>query len=136
MKTSILSYIVTLVAFTGIDFIWLSKMGNTVYRPVLGDMALPDFRPIPGVAFYLIYAAGVVAFAVQPALAAGQWKVALFNGALFGFCAYATYDLTNQATLKNWSTFLSLVDMSWGCVLTAVSASLAFLIVSFFTRSV
>jgi uncharacterized membrane protein len=135
MKTSILSYVIVLIAFTGIDFVWLSKMGNAVYRPVLGDMALQDFRPVPGVVFYLIYAVGAVAFAVQPALAGGQWKIAFFNGALFGFCAYATYDLTNQATLKNWSTFLSVLDMGWGCVLTAVSATLTFFIVSFFTRS-
>jgi uncharacterized membrane protein len=134
MKTNLISYAITLIIFTGIDFVWLSKMGNTVYRPVLGDMALESFRPIPGVVFYLIYAVGVVAFAVQPALATGLWKTALFNGALFGFCAYATYDLTNQATLKNWSTFLSLVDIGWGCVLTAVSATIVFLIVSLFTR--
>jgi uncharacterized membrane protein len=135
MKSNILSYVITLVVFTGIDFVWLSRMGNSVYRPILGDMALDTFRPVPALAFYLIYAFGVVAFAVHPALASGQWKIALINGALLGFCAYATYDLTNQATLKNWSTFLSLIDTGWGCLLTGVSATIAFFIVSLLMRS-
>jgi len=136
MKTSLISYIVTLVIFTGIDFIWLGRMGDIVYRPVMGNMALEGFRAAPAVVFYLIFAAGVVYFAVSPALASGQWQTALLKGALFGFFAYATYDLTNQATLKNWSTFLSFVDLGWGTVLTGVSATLSFLLVSFILRLV
>lgn len=134
MKTSLLSYIITLVIFTGIDFIWLGRMGDVVYRPVMGNMALEGFRAAPAVAFYLIFAAGVVYFAVSPALASGQWQTALVKGALLGFFAYATYDLTNQATLKNWTTFLSLIDLGWGTVLTGVSATLSFLLVSVLLR--
>ncbi len=136
MKTVILSYIVTLVIFTGIDFIWLGRMGDVVYRPVMGDMALEGFRAAPAIAFYLIFAAGVVYFAVSPALTSGQWQTALLKGALLGFFAYATYDLTNQATLKNWSTFLSLTDLTWGTVLTGVSATLSFFLVTFILRFV
>jgi uncharacterized membrane protein len=129
MKTLLISYIITLVIFTGIDFVWLGRMGDVIYRPVMGDMALEGFRAVPAVAFYLIFAAGVVYFAVSPALASNQWDIALVKGALLGFFAYATYDLTNQATLKNWSTFLSLADLSWGTVLTGVSATSSFFVV-------
>jgi uncharacterized membrane protein len=75
------------------------------------------------VAFYLVYIFGVLFFAVRPALAAGDWRVGLLNGALFGFFAYATYDLTNLATLKGWSLPVSLVDIAWGAVLSAIAAS-------------
>lgn len=125
MKTIALSYIVVLVVFIGLDFIWLGKAGDTIYRPAMGDMVLPGFRLAPAVAFYLLYVAGVVFFAVMPGLAAGGWQSAGLRGAFFGLCAYATYDLTNQATLKHWSTTLSLIDMSWGALLTGVAAAAA-----------
>ncbi len=70
------------------------------------------------VAFYLIYVLGIVVFAVWPALESGDWRTALMRGAAFGFFAYATYDLTNLATLKVWSLKISLIDMAWGTLLT------------------
>jgi len=129
MKSYLLAYFITLVVLAGIDFVWLSRMGDAVYRPIMGDMALAGFRIAPGVAFYLIYIVGVVYFAVAPALAGGGVTTAAVNGAILGLCAYGTYDLTNQATLKNWSTYLSVVDMAWGTALTAVSAAVACLAV-------
>ena len=128
VKTHVLAYVVTLFAMVGIDFLWLSRMGDAVYRPIMGDMALSGFRIAPGVLFYLIYVFGVVYFAVAPALAGGGASAAALKGAIFGLCAYGTYDLTNQATLKNWSTTLSAIDMGWGTVLTAASATLAYLV--------
>jgi uncharacterized membrane protein len=130
MKIYLFAYVVALVVMAGVDFVWLAKMGDAVYRPVLGDMALPGFRLAPGIAFYLIYVVGIVYFAVAPALAGGGFVVAARNGAIFGLCAYATYDLTNQATLKNWSTTLTAIDMAWGTVLTAFSAAVACAVVS------
>jgi uncharacterized membrane protein len=125
MKAHLLAYVITLIVLVGVDFVWLGRMGDAVYRPVMGDMALPGFRLAPGVVFYLIYVAGVVYFAVAPALSGGGVATAALNGAVLGLCAYGTYDLTNQATLKNWSTYLSAIDMAWGTALTAVSASIA-----------
>ena len=125
MKTYLIAYVVALVALVGIDFVWLGRMGDVVYRPVMGDMALSGFRIVPGIVFYLVYVMGVVYFAVAPALAGGGFLAAARNGAIFGLCAYGTYDLTNQATLKNWSTTLTLIDMGWGTLLTAVSAAIA-----------
>ena len=124
MKHLVLAYVVVLIAFVVGDFLWLSRAGNAIYRPAMGDMALPGFRPLPAIAFYLIYALGVVYFAVAPEGSVTGWLAAGTRGALFGLCAYATYDLTNQATLKHWSTALSLIDMAWGCLLTGAYAAL------------
>lgn len=122
IKVFVIAAIATLVVFVAIDFIWLTAMADKLYRPVLGDMLTAQFRPLPAVCFYLIYAAGLTFLAVRPGLAAGAAHVSLVHGAVVGFLAYATYDLTNQATLKNWSTLLTLADLAWGTVLSASAA--------------
>ena len=134
MKTLVIAYVTTLVAFGAIDVAWLTRMADTIYRPVMGDMVVANFRAAPAVAFYLIYAGGLVYFAVRPALAAGDWSTALINGALLGFIAYATYDLTNQATLKNWSTQLTLTDLAWGTFLSGAASLIGYLLTSMFGR--
>lgn len=127
MKTYLIAYGATLVAFVAIDFVWLGSMAKVLYRPVLGDMLAPDFRLAPAVIFYLIFAAALTYFAVSPSLAPGKGlATALLHGALFGFAAYATYDLTNQATLRNWSTLLTVADMAWGTILSAVAAAVGY----------
>jgi len=80
----------------------------------------------PAAAFYFLYVGGIVFIAVAPGLAADKWTVALTRGMALGLIAYATYDLTNQATLKQWSTTVTLADMAWGTVLTGVAASAGF----------
>lgn len=121
MRTMLIAYLATLLVFLGLDTLWLSRMADIVYRPVMGDMLLRDFRLAPAIAFYALYAAGLVYFAVRPGLEAGA-TTALVNGALIGLLAYATYDLTNQATLRNWSTALTLTDIAWGSFLSATAA--------------
>ncbi|UVC09252.1 DUF2177 family protein [Rhizobium sp. TH2] len=123
MKTILVAYVATLVVFVAIDFIWLSSMANVLYKPTMGDMLAPDFRLAPAVLFYLIYVAGLTFFAVRPSLQSLDLLIALFYGAAFGFVAYATYDLTNQATLKNWSTTLTIADLAWGSFLSAIAAA-------------
>ncbi|MDB5525000.1 MAG: putative transrane protein [Rhizobium sp.] len=125
MKTYIVSYVITLIAFVAIDFIWLSSMANVLYRPTMGDMLAAQFRVAPAVIFYLIFVAGLTFFAVRPAIAEGSIGTALAYGAAIGFVAYATYDLTNQATLKNWSTTLTIADLIWGSALSAAAAGIA-----------
>lgn len=123
MKTSVVAYASTAVTFLVIDFIWLSAMANVLYRPVLGDMLAPQFRLAPAVVFYIIYVAALIFFAVLPSLQPGKGLgTALLYGAAFGFAAYATYDLTNQATLKNWSTMLTVADLAWGSFVSAAAA--------------
>ncbi|TXI12500.1 MAG: DUF2177 family protein [Rhizobium sp.] len=122
MKTYIVAYFATLIVFVAIDFIWLSTMADRLYRPVLGDTLASGFRPAPAIAFYLIYSLGLTALAVRPGLIAGSPQTAIICGAMLGFTAYATYDLTNQATLRNWSTLLTIADLLWGTVLTGLAA--------------
>ena len=101
---AVVAYVLTLVAFVGIDFIWLTSTSETLYKANLKDILLDGFRPAPAILFYFVYIVGLVWFAVRPAHLSGQLAAASGNGALFGFVAYGTYDLTNQATLKVWST--------------------------------
>jgi len=126
MKTYLTAYCATLIAFVAIDFIWLSIMADRLYRPTLGDMLAPQFRLAPAVAFYLIYAAGLTFFAVSAGLMSGSMATAALYGAAVGFMAYATYDLTNQSTLKNWSTGLTIADLIWGTFLSAVASGAGF----------
>lgn len=119
----ILAYGATALAMAGLDFIWLSATVEPLYHRALGAIMAPQPDMKAAVAFYLVYVAGTLWFAVRPALADGDWRTALLNGALFGFFAYATYDLTNLATLKVWSLKVTLIDIAWGSVLTAIAAS-------------
>ena len=127
MKTIVVAYGATLVALLGLDAVWLSLAGARIYRAVLKDILLEGFNPAPAVAFYLIFAAGLVILAVRPGLAVGSLWLAAGNGALVGFLAYATYDLSNQATLRNWTATLTLTDLTWGTVLSAIAASLGYI---------
>jgi uncharacterized membrane protein len=107
----------------GLDSVWLTLTANSLYRPLIGALMLDGFRPAPAIAFYALYLCGIVVFAIRPAFATGRWTTALASGALFGLFAYGTYDLTNQATLKIWSTTLTVADMAWGSILTALAAT-------------
>jgi uncharacterized membrane protein len=129
-RVGVIAYLSVLVIFTAIDFVWLTAMADRLYRPVLGDMLAAQPRLVPAILFYLAYAGGLAFLAVRPALLAGSSRMAAVNGSVLGFTAYATYDLTNHATLKNWSAALTLPDLVWGTALSALAAALAFL----FTR--
>ena len=118
-----LGYVLTGLSFALIDSIWLRTMYTRLYHPEIGEL-LGGLRLGPAIAFYLLYIGGMMWFAVGPALANGRWQTALVQGAVLGFMCYATYDLTNFATLKIWSMKVTLLDIMWGTVLTG-SASLA-----------
>jgi uncharacterized membrane protein len=120
LRTLVISYLAALAAFCGLDFVWLSFAGETIYRPAIGELLRSGFDAPAAVAFYLIYVFGLVFLAIRPA---ARLTEAMSRGAVYGFCAYATYDLTNQATLRHWPLTLSLVDMAWGTALSAVAAA-------------
>ena len=120
MRTFVVAYLSALAAFCGLDFVWLAYAGDAIYRPAIGELLRSGFDAPAAVAFYLIYVFGLVFLAIRPAARLTQ---AASRGAVYGFCAYATYDLTNQATLRHWPLTLSLVDMAWGTALTAVAAA-------------
>ena len=120
--TYLCAYLSTLVVFLLCDMAWLGTMASRLYRPTLGDILLADVNLPPAIVFYLIYPAGLVVFAVLPGLKAESLGQAALSGALFGFFSYLTYDLTNQATLRNWTSQLSMLDVAWGTLLGAISA--------------
>lgn len=128
-------YLVALVTFVAIDMAWLSVMAPRFYKPTLGDIAISGVNLPPAIAFYLLYPVGLLIFAIVPALKAGSMGNALIYGALFGFFTYATYDLTNQATLRNWTTQLTLVDVAWGSLLGAVASAVTFWVVTKFVAA-
>ena len=122
--TWIVAFIAAAVAFGALDALWLGWAGPNFYRPRLGDMLADSFRMAPALVFYAAYIAAIVWFAVRPGLANGLGAAAL-NGALLGAICYATYDLTNQATLKQWSTTVTVADICWGAFATAIAATIA-----------
>jgi uncharacterized membrane protein len=124
----LLSYLAVAGSFVAIDLVWLSVMADRLYRPALGDMLKPRPELLPAAIFYLLYPIGLLVFVVLPAQGEASPLRALITGALFGCVTYATYDLTNQATLRNWSTTLTLADVCWGSCLAAVSAVIGYLV--------
>jgi len=134
MKTIGAAYVAAALTMLGMDAVWLSVSADLLYRPLLGDIMLPGFRPVPAILFYGLYVMGIVIFAIRPALVTGRWSAAAGKGALLGFFCYATYDLTNQATLKVWPATVTTVDMAWGTVLTACAATAGYLAASWLRR--
>ncbi|MFO1082219.1 MAG: DUF2177 family protein [Reyranellaceae bacterium] len=126
MRSFALTYLAVLVAFVGIDAIWLGVVAGDLYKREMGQL-MTD-RPVWWAAglFYLVYVAGIVGLAI-PEPQAG-WGRALLQGALFGLCAYATYDLTNLAVVRGWPLRLTLVDLAWGTALTACVTVIGFLL--------
>lgn len=119
-------YIFTVPVFFVIDLIWLGLVAKGFYQRNLGYILSPTVNWGAAVIFYLIYIAGILIFAVRPALEKGSLFTAVLWGGLFGFFTYATYDLTNLATLKDWPLAVVVVDILWGVVLCSVVASLSF----------
>ncbi len=124
----VLTYLSVAVCFVAIDAIWLKTMAERLYRPVLGEMLRPEPNLAAATLFYIIYPIGLLGFAVIPAQHEGGSLRAFVLGAMFGCFTYATYDLTNQATLRNWSTTLTIADVCWGSFLAGVSAWLGYVV--------
>ncbi len=115
-------YGITTVVFFALDFIWLSTATSRIYQPYLGDLLSPTPNLPVAAAFYLFYVVGILALAVIPGLQEGAVLGAVWRGALFGLLAYATYDLTNLATIQGWAWQVSVIDMVWGTTLNSVVA--------------
>lgn len=130
MPLTVASYLVALMIFLVIDGVWLSIMGRMFYSKEIGALLLdrPNFY-VAGV-FYLILVLGLVVFVILPALAERSLAQAAAKGALFGLVTYATYDLTNLATIKGFTARVAIVDMAWGAVLAAVVCSVTYIVIS------
>ena len=132
MKVFGLAYLTSALVFLGLDAVWLSQMGPRLYKPLLRGLLAEQVRPAPAIIFYGLYLAGIVIFAVLPA---PRPAMALWRGAVFGLIAYATSDLTNQATMRGWPTVITLADLAWGAFATATAATVACMICQWLLRS-
>jgi uncharacterized membrane protein len=127
MRTCGVAWVATALVFLGLDAVWLRLSASLLYRPLLGVLLRDDFALAPAALFYLIYTIGIVVFAISPVLPSGQWTEAGLRGLFLGLFGYAVYDLTNQATLRNWPVTITVADLVWGTLLTAVAAIAGFL---------
>ena len=112
-------YLTTLLVFLGIDMIWLTLVTKNFYAKQIGYLMTKNPNLFAALIFYLIFIAGLITFVIIPALDKKLWTQALLMGALFGLVTYATYDLTNLATIKDWPLIITIVDLIWGMVLSA-----------------
>lgn len=118
----IAAYFAAAVSFLALDALWLGVVASGLYQREFGEMLLDQPNFVAAAAFYGLYLVGVTAFAIRPALDAGGWKRSMRLGALFGLVAYATYDLTNLATLKGFPINVVAPDLIWGAVVTATAS--------------
>lgn len=121
-------YLIALPVFFAIDMLWLGLVAKNFYRHQIGLLMKPDINWAAAIIFYLLFIFGLVLFVVTPAVEKSSWTNALIFGALFGLITYATYDLTNLATLKNWPLLVTMVDLAWGVVLAASVSTIAYFI--------
>ena len=128
IQTFVTLYFISVPIFFIIDMIWLGFVASSFYKNQLGAMMQVSWTP--AIAFYLMYLVGLIIFAVYPGVLASSWKVALGYGALFGFFTYATYEMTNLATLKDWPLTMVPVDILWGTVLGASVSALTYYLYS------
>jgi uncharacterized membrane protein len=121
-------YLAMLASFLVIDMVWLGLVASAFYRKYLGFLMAPSPNWLVATLFYLLFVVGILVFVVLPALKANSLKTTLLRAALFGLITYATYDLTNLATLKDWPALMSIVDMLWGTVLTVLVGCIGFVV--------
>jgi len=120
-------YLATLIAFFAIDMLWLGVVARTFYQRHLGFLMAPHPNWLAAIVFYLLFIVGIVVFVVAPGLKADSLKTTLLLAALFGLITYATYDLTNLATIKNWPVLVTIVDMIWGTILSVIVSLAGFM---------
>jgi uncharacterized membrane protein len=121
-------FLIALPVFFITDMLWLVLVAKNFYQKQIGFLFKSDINWLAAIIFYLLFISGLVIFVIAPAVAKGSWINALVFGALFGLITYATYDLTNLATLKGWSLEITVVDMIWGTSLASFISVITYLI--------
>jgi uncharacterized membrane protein len=124
MTKIIITYLVTLVTFVAIDMVWLTWLARATYVAEMGDLIRKQPNLTAAVVFYLLYAAGLMFFAIMPGLKAGSILQAMLLGGALGLIAYGTYDLTNLSVLNGFSARIALIDLAWGTVLSGATATI------------
>jgi len=123
-------FFIALPVFFVIDMIWLVFVAKKFYQQQIGFLMKPDINWIAAIIFYLLFIGGLVIFVISPAVKIQSWVHAMIYGALFGLITYATYDLTNLATIKDWPLLVTVVDLIWGTVLAASISLITYFIAS------
>ena len=126
----LLTYVITTVIFFAIDMVWLGLIARNFYKEKLGFILSGNVNWGAAIVFYLIYIGGILYFAVLPSVKDANWQTALLNGAILGMVCYATYDLTNMATIDKWPLVVVIADIIWGIVLTGSVSVLSYLAAS------
>lgn len=126
------NYAIALVIFLAIDMVWLTLIAKSLYAQHLGYLMAPKAKLLVAFLFYLLFVVGLQFFVLNPALASGSWRTALFAGMFFGLVTYATYDLTNLATVKDWPVLITAIDLVWGSFVSGITALLSFLVIKRF----
>jgi len=121
-------FLIALPVFFLIDMVWLVLVAKKFYQEQIGFLMKPEINWLAAIIFYLLFIAGLVIFVISPAVEKHSWLHALIFGALFGLITYATYDLTNLATLKDWPLLVTVVDLIWGTVLAASISGITYFI--------
>ncbi len=133
IKSIIICYLLTFIVFLIVDLLWLGFIAKDLYQKYMGSFLTDRINWTAAFIFYLIYVLGISIFAIYPAVNRGSAFNAILMGALFGIFTYATYDLTNLATLKGWPVAIVLIDILWGAVLSAVVSFSGFHLVKWFS---
>jgi uncharacterized membrane protein len=124
-------YLATIIPLVIFDGLWILVIAKKFYATELGFLFSKSINIVPVMLFYPIYAFVILTLAVLPAVSSKSWIEALWHGALLGLAAYGAYDLTNQATITGWSTRVTIVDMGWGIVVTAITSVIVFFIINY-----
>lgn len=132
MLTYIRDYGITFVSFFLIDLVWLAFIARKLYQSNIGHLMAANVNWVAAILFYLLFIAGLLFFVIHPALAENSLRNAFIIGAFFGLITYATYDLTNLATLKDWPVFITVVDLIWGSTLSGLTAGLSYWVIQKF----
>lgn len=128
MLTFVKLYVIAFIVFFVIDLIWLGIVAKNLYQKQIGHLLKTDVNWIAAMVFYALFVAALVIFVLMPAVDKGTLSHAILYGALFGFITYATYDLTNLATLKDWPLSITLIDLAWGTFLGLSTSTVSYLI--------
>lgn len=126
-------FIISGIIFLVLDICWLFFSNKKIYQTNIGNL-MGDFKIVPAIIFYIIYLVALTFFVLMPGLEKNSVGYVLFRGALLGLVCYSTYDLTNLASLKNWSLTVTIIDIIWGTFVSSLSASLSFLVITKFMK--
>lgn len=126
-------FIISGIIFLVLDICWLFFSNKKIYQTNIGNL-MGDFKIVPAIIFYIIYLVVLTFFVLMPGLEKNSVGYVLFSGALLGLVCYSTYDLTNLASLKNWSLTVTIIDIIWGTFVSSLSASLSFLVITKFMK--